>query len=62
MPTLADVPELLADLETQAHLHELRALSAVGPARWDDRQRWLDRAERLREVAQRLRLQGEVSG
>ena len=32
MPTLADLPQLLADLEPQAHLHEQRALNAVGPA------------------------------
>ena len=41
MPTLADLPQLLADLETQAHLHELRALNAVGPAHWEQREGWL---------------------
>ena len=59
MPTLADLPQLLADLETQAHLHELRALNAVGPAHWEQREGWLARAEHLRQVAQRLRVRGK---
>ena len=62
MPTLADLPQLLADLETAAHLHELRALSATGPARWEDRQRWFDWATHLREVAARLKAQGDAHG
>lgn len=62
MPRLIDLPQLLAELETVAHLHELRALNAVGPQQWGQRQRWLDRAAQLREVAQRLKARGEAHG
>ena len=58
---LIDLPQLLTDLKIAAHLHELRALSATGPTRWDERRCWLASAEELRRVAARLSARQEVT-
>ena len=65
MPRLIDLPQLLADTDAQAQRYEVLALNAVGPTRWDERQRWLDRAHELRTLAARLtrlKARGEAHG